>query len=318
MIIVNANADVINLSILNFSLLFISAIKTVFDAAKDSYLKVSSEEDNIPHFTSQNNFVKAFSSAQMIGAISSGLMLYFFPIWVSLFLDFLSFIATAILGVTLSKDYQLSSNKGKFEFFYYLISSTTALDIFVLRSICFWVGVGICNFYNTYILMGKFGLPTSVNAVLLFIQGAGGAFGGDLSKYLKQSGNSEERISFIGHTILAIGIAGFIFSPNYYVAFIAIFVSSLGVGGNMSSSQALRAKVVSSNFFAEFVIFEMIVGRVTGGAVGAIAKVWGTVGSRPIIFMLSSAGIILVTGFLHLKIRGRNSTATIVLDGKLS
>ncbi len=306
-IVFNANSEGIHLWGLYSCLLFINAIKTVFDTAKDSFSKIVAEEENISHLKTQSKLVGAFFNAQMIGAVSSGLMLYLFPIWVSLLLDLLSFIITAIIATTLSKNPRLSLVKARSEFFYYLISASTVLDIFFLRALGFWIGVGIFNYYNSYFLMSKFGLPSASNSLLVFIQGAGGAFGSLISNPLKVRGYDEKRISFIGHFILATGVIAFIFSPNAYIAFFSIFIASLGVGGNMSASQALRAKVVSTRFFAEFVVFEMIVGRVTGGFVGALSKHFGTNGNRPVVFMLAGATVILVTGFLHLKIRDQAS-----------
>lgn len=307
LIIINANSAVMNLWGLLSCLLLINTIKTVFDTAKDSFSKIIAEEENISHLTTQSKLVGAFFNAQMIGAISSGLMLCLFPIWVSLLLDLLSFITTAIIATTLSKDPRLSLVKARFEFFYYLISSSTLLDVFFLRAIGFWIGAGIFNYYNSYFLMSKFDLPSASNSMLVFIQGAGGAFGSLISNPLKERGHDEKRIAFIGHIILSAGVIIFTFSPNVYIAFISIFIASLGVGGNMSASQALRAKVVNTRFFAEFVVFEMIVGRLTGGFVGTLSKYFGTTGTRPVVFMLTGATVILFTGFLHLKIRGQAS-----------
>ncbi|MGK5088565.1 hypothetical protein WDW86_13485 [Bdellovibrionota bacterium FG-2] len=267
-------------------------LKQVFDGARDSYSKSIGSNDQ--HRSLQAGLLQAFYSAQVVGSILSFALIKTFGAYVPLFVDALSFFAAGALSLGLP-DGVKENQSSLFRPFKYLGKRPALLQIFLLRSVGYWIPVGIFNYLLFSVFFESFGTEP-LNSVWSYV--AIGLGSGVSSRLLaKEKGilshHKDTLIAAGALLLLAMTRFAFILVPSFGLSIAVLTIGGLCNGANAVTTQSLRRKLTTDEQFPEIVGLELVVGRFTDWAASTLILIAVTK------FGLSfSSGILISAGFL--------------------
>ena len=134
-----------NAGIILAILFFQTVLKQIFEGARETYSHAIGEAPE--QRVLQAQILHGFFSAQTFGPIISFILLKTLPIQIPLFIDAGSFLCAAIIALQLRKE--LKPKSGSFSILRplkYLAQSPNLRKIFFIRSIGYWIPVGIFNY----------------------------------------------------------------------------------------------------------------------------------------------------------------------------
>jgi MFS family permease len=283
-----------------------TVLKQVFEGARETYSKglgSTSEQRSL-----QAQLLHGFFGAQTIGPVVSFFLLKFLPIQVPLLLDALSFLFAALVVLRLQDRAQ--EHDLHFSILRpigYLRTSPALLRIFLLRSVGYWIPVGIFNYLLFSVIQDHYQLDIVNSAWIYAVIGLG-----SLSATLVLKDRTvvwadairklpDAKLAALALTVLAITRIGFLKLPSLGLALVVIAVGGICNGINVVTTQSLRRKLTTDAQFPEVVGLELVVGRLTDWAVASLflaAVSHGWLSYETGIWI--SAGSLVVLAGLHL------------------
>lgn len=269
--------DPIRISSIKIVFLFISTLQVIYANARDSFYKFATEHESKSHRETATGFFNSLYSAQLWGPIIAFALLQLFPIAIVLSLDFLSFLLTGIMILNLRFNPIMGNKEVDFKATWNHINDRIHIrDLFLLRSVVFWLGIAIINVEITNFMGKNFNWDGTWAALIWSTQGGGSLFGVWITKlrWFKSKSFPAWKISTVGLLILSLGVILLTFSKNEFSALISIFLTTVGAGLNAPASQQIRAEIISKQFFSQVVALELFVGRLVGATSGALAGIY--------------------------------------------
>jgi hypothetical protein len=257
--------------------LFISTLQVIYANARDSFYKFATENESKSHRETATGFFNSLYSAQLWGPIIAFALLQIFPIALVLSLDFLSFLFTGFMILNLHFNPIMGNKDVDFRATWsHICDRIDIRDLFLLRSVVFWLGIAIINVEITNFMGKNFNWNGTWAALIWSTQGGGSLFGVWITKtqWFKSKQLPAWKISTGGLITLSIGVVLLTFSKNELFALSSIFIATIGAGLNAPSSQQIRAEIVSKQFFSQVVSLELFVGRLVGATSGTLAGIY--------------------------------------------
>lgn len=267
----------VRIDLIKIVFLFISTLQVVYANARDSFYKFATENESRSHRDTATSFFRSIYNAQLFGPMIAFLLLQLFPVTVVLSLDFLSFFSTGLMILQLRFNPIMGNKDVNFKSTWNHINDRSELrDLFLLRSVVFWLGIAIINVEITNYMGKNFNWDGTWAALIWSTQGGGSLFGVWMTKtrWFGQKNLPAWKISTIGLLILSLGVILLTLSENEFLALGSIFLTTIGAGLNAPASQQIRAEIVTKQFFAQVVSLELLVGRLVGATSGTLAGIW--------------------------------------------
>lgn len=303
-VILNVSSKNISLTLLYTSIFVITALQQVFNNTREAYSKKISEEDNHPHFQSQSSFFKGMFGAQTVGPMIAFILIKATGIIFPLSVDLITFIVAAAISFYLKRNIHLHSPENFKSSIEYILRDSSRQTILVLRSIGFWIGIGLINYLQFPLIESNYHLSVIDMAWVFSIQGLGGYIGNEAIKKIRKERDTKEWvICLVGHFLLVLGGFLFLILNDFKFALFAMLFSSIGAGINMVASQSLRKQIISQKFFAQFVSIELILGRSSFWLISSVAKVSIESGVNYKIWYFVGLTFVFFVGLVHLRFK---------------
>jgi len=281
-------------------------LKRVFENARESYSKNLRSETT--HRSFQAELLHGFYKAQFLGPVLSLGLIYYLPIQVPLFIDSLTFLLAAIMALSLRQKEGFEERKHLLRPLTYLSKTPGLLAIFLLRSVAYWIPVGIFNYMLFGIVKNHYGLKLVQSAWVYAAIGMGSL----MASYLLKDSKTQKR-TWLGKMpngplaagallVLALTRVAFLSLPSYTIAMGVLVISGICNGLNATATQAIRSRLCTKNQFPEVVALEQIIGRSTDFLVQAFC-LWA-IANQVLSFrggIWLSAGLLVVVALLHFK-----------------
>lgn len=276
-VIAFSQVEPIRIDFIKMVFLLISTLQVIYANARDSFYKFATENERGSHRETATSFFKSIYNAQFFGPMIAFFLLQIFPVTLVLALDFLSFFSTFLMILQLRFNPIVGNKTVNFKSTWSHINAHIEMrDLFLLRSIVFWLGIAIINVEITNYMGKSFNWDGTWAALIWSTQGGGSLFGVWITK-TKWFGKKKLpawKISTIGLIVLSLGIILLTLSKTEFLALGSIFFATIGAGLNAPASQQIRAEIVTKEFFAQVVSMELLVGRIVGATSGSMAGIW--------------------------------------------
>ena len=246
---------------------FQTLLKQWFEGSRESYSKSLGEHSQQRSLQAQ--ILQSFYGAQIAGPVASFVLLKFLPVQIPLALDALSFLVAAILSRKLQDRKAETTQHSILRPLSYLGSHKGLRRIFLIRSVGYWVPVGIFNFLLFSVVQEHYKLDIVHSTWVYMAIGIGSilatfalkeqSFG--LLGRIKQF--SDTRLAAFALVLLAFSRVAFISLPTLWIALFFVVIGGFCNGLNAVTSQALRRKLTTQEQFPEVVGLELVVGKVT-------------------------------------------------------
>ena len=299
-VIISVKNNSISLWILYSCIFFITLFQQVFSTARDSFSKIITEDTKQSHFKNQSSILVGLFGAQTLGPLIAFILIKNLPLYIPLGIDFLTFIIAAGMATFIFHNRLISSHENYISTIKYIFNSRERSFLYLLRSVGFWFGIGLVNFLIFLIISHKFNLTVVDISFVFIIQGAGAFLGNVFLRKFKDRLILENwKICLFGHLLLGLGCFFFLISHTFLEALVPLFISAIGAGINLVSSQTIRREIITQNFFNHFIAAELILGRFSNWVISSIAMLSIENGAKYEVWYLIGVGIIIITGFLH-------------------
>ncbi len=285
---------------------FQALLKRVFENARETYSKNLRGETT--HRSFQAELLHGFYKAQFLGPVISLVLISYLPIQVPLYLDALTFLLAALMGMTLKQKEEIVERKNLLRPFTYLHKTPGLLAIFLLRSVAYWLPVGIFNYMLFGVVMDHYGLKLVQSAWVYAAIGMGSL----MASYLLKDSKTQKRtwlgrmpngpLAAVSLILLAFTRVAFLSLPSYAIAMLVLVISGICNGLNATATQAIRSRLCTKSQFPEVVALEQIVGRGTDFLVQSFC-LWA-IATKTLNFdqgIWISAALLVVVGMMHLK-----------------
>lgn len=282
----------------------LSFLKQIFESARETHSKIISEGAQVSHRVVQAQLLHGLYSAQVIGPIVSFLIVRSLPISVPIFIDSVSFLLAGLVAMSLSASPQVLQEKiSVIRPLRYLREFPALRKIFLLRSIGYWVPVGIFNYALFGVVTDHYGLALENSAWVYAAIGLGSVVASTLLKSAMPyfSSTSDGVLAFAALMGLGLTRLGFVYLPSFAVAMVVLAIGGVFNGLNAIATQSLRRKLSTTSQFPEIVGLELVVGKtadflVQSFVLSVVAS--GALGFQG--FVLVSAISLFVLSALHL------------------
>lgn len=306
-------------------LLVQTVLKQYFDGSRESYSK--SLASNKMQRSLQAEILNGFYSAQVIGPIIAFILLKNFPIYFALLLDCLSFLIAGFMAFKLLENREAHNSYSIFSPFSYLKKNTALAQIFLLRSIGYWIPIGIFNFllipvieehYNTHLLNSAWAYAViglgSVLASQALVLPSNAKDRRTIFEILigqlraKAALFHDGQLAFGALLILAVTRISFIYLPAFWIALGTLFVGGICNGTNAVATQSLRRKLASAQQLPEIIGLEIVIGRIVDFSVATLCKIGLDHGLTITQGIWFSAVFLFFLAWMHLSDRMREVT----------
>ena len=281
-------------------------LKRIFENSRESYSKNLRTETT--HRSFQAELLHGFYKAQFLGPIISLGLIYYLPIQIPLFIDSLTFLLAAGLALSLKQKESREIRKHLLKPLKYLHKTPGLLSIFLLRSVAYWIPVGIFNYMLFGIVKEHYGLKLVQSAWVYAAIGMGSL----MASYLLKDSKTK-KLTWLGKLpngplaagaliVLALTRVAFLSLPSFAIAMGVLVISGVCNGLNATATQALRSRLCTKAQFPEVVALEQIVGRTTDFLIQSFC-LWA-IASNLLDFtdgVWISAGLLIIVALLHLK-----------------
>ena len=287
-------------------LFFQTLLKQFFEGARETHSK--SLGTSTEHVSLQSQLLSGFYGAQFIGPIISFFLIRFLPIQVPLILDSCSFFVAALLSIALQNSPLKLNQVNILAPLKYLRSQSKLRDILLLRSVGFWISMGLFNYLLFSVVVDHFDLSIVNSAWVYSMLGLGAAAATNLTRNPWTGKASwigripEGWLAFFGQWGFAFIIFLFAEIPSFSVALVLLVFAGVFMGINAVATQALRRSLTTQSQFSEVVGLELILGRLTDISVTSLAFFTLSQGLLTYKTWIEiAAGCWLVCGALHLR-----------------
>ncbi|MEI7488148.1 MAG: MFS transporter [Chryseobacterium sp.] len=253
-----------------FGLLFAqSLLKEIFNNAKDSYSKLLRTDST--HLTFQAQILNGQFLAQFIGPLSIIFLVRVCSIQTILSFDALTFFYSAYTAYKLTNRERIALKKGLakdlasvFSPLFYARKIQGMSGYLLMRSVIFWIGTGMSNFFGVGIVATKFNLSLVNSAWTYFPNGLGAAVSSFSlkNKLIKSLSKCKlTTLAWVGLSIM--GVVRLFYSrvPYFWVVVVIYFFNGLGMGAHSVSTLTMRSKLTTKEQFAEVMGLETCLGR---------------------------------------------------------
>ena len=293
-----------------FAVIFFQTISNqYFAATRESYSKnVGAHSDQR---SLQSKLMQGFYSAQFVGPLISLVLIRTLGEEIPILGDALSFFVAAALCFGLPEGTK-PDRPSIFRPLTYVWKRPALLQIFVIRSVLYWIPTGIFNYMVFSVVSQRFGLRVIDTAWTYAAIGLGSLFGSTWLRHTKKiveargplaalARLSDAHVAFLALLALSVTRLSFMYVPNVYIALLIITAGGVCNGFNAVATQTIRRKLTNDREFPEIVGLELVLGRATDWIVATIC-LGGLYGAK-----LSyeqgiwiSAGGLFVLAWLHL------------------
>ena len=256
-----------------FILLCHSTLRQYFDGARETFSKSLAKQAE--QRTVQAQILHGLYSAQFLGPVLSFFLVTYLPIELPLWLDAVSFVVAAI-GATKLLDIGSRETSSILRPLTYLRKHPGLTQIFLIRSVGYWIPVGLFNYIIFAVLQDHYHAGL-VNAAWIY---ALIGLGSMSASHTLRTPNSflgstlgrlkDAEIAFLSLIVLAFTRIAFINLPALSFAAIVVAISGICNGLNAISTQSLRRKLTTDRQFPEIVGLELVVGRLADWAVSSL------------------------------------------------
>lgn len=256
---------------LTFSWLFIgiiffqSVFKQVFDSARECASKRLG--NSLTHRTLQAQLLQGLYGAQFIGPILSYLLIHYFDVKIPIFIDACSFAIATFMSLWLPNDKMQSTALSIRRPIKYLLTNASLRNVFLLRTLGYWVPVGIFNYLIFSVVESHYNLRIVNSAWVYTAIGFGSLIASTALK--KESWSilnlrkvDDQYIAFGALLLLGLTRIGFLNLPSFSSAMIILVIGGICNGLNATATQSLRRKFTTNGQFPEIIGLELIVGRI--------------------------------------------------------
>lgn len=255
---------------LMFGLLFAQAVlKEIFNNAKDSYSKLLRTDST--HLTFQAQILNGQFLAQFLGPLSIIFLVRIFSIQTILCFDAITFFYSAYTAYKLTNREKIALKKGLakdlssvFSPLFYARNIQGMSGYLFMRSVIFWIGTGMSNFFGVGIVATKFNLSLINSAWVYFPNGLGAAVSSFSlkNKLIKSlSKCSLTTLACVGMCVTGVVRLFYSSVPYFWVVVVIYFFNGLGMGAHSVSTLTMRSKLTTKEQFPEVMGFETCLGR---------------------------------------------------------
>ncbi|MGE0616311.1 MAG: hypothetical protein AB7P04_11790 [Bacteriovoracia bacterium] len=290
---------------------FSTAMKQYFEMARETYSQGLGE---VGHQRSlQAEILQGLYSAQFLGPLFALGFLQIVPMGWIFVLDGTSFLISASLCASLRGDRRAETVRASsLRPLGYLRRYPGLLQIFLIRSMGYWIPISLFNYLLFSVVTDHYGLPVEHSAIIYALTGLGSLVAAvnlraGRSRAARWAATlSDAKLAFLALAVLAVTRFLLIELPHFAWALLVLFISGLCNGVNAVTTQSLRRKLATPEQFPEVVGLELLVGKFFDWGVGTLAAAallnhWLTYQSG----MWLSAALTLALAFLHLSARLR-------------
>lgn len=252
---------------------FQTLFKQVFDSAREYASKKIGTLTT--HRSIQAQLLQGFYGAQFIGPILSFILIRYYGTKIPIFLDACSFAVASILSFWLPNEVIRTKTHSILNPLKYLFVSNSLRNIFFLRTIGYWLPVGIFNYLVFSIVQDHYNLTVENSAWVYTAIGFGSLIASVILKrenwkWISIHKIDDQFVAFGALLILAVTRIGFINLPSFSMAMAILVIGGICNGLNATATQSLRRKFTTNTQFPEIVGLELIVGRFVDWAVSAL------------------------------------------------
>lgn len=242
-----------------------SFLKQVFDSAREYASKRLG--NNLTHRTFQAQLLQGLYGAQFIGPILSYLLINSFGVEIPIFLDACSFAVATIVSLWLPNENMPSTVLSIRQPIKYILANASLRNIFLLRTLGYWIPVGIFNYLIFSVVESHYNLKIVNSAWVYTAIGLGSLLASTALKKESWSrfnfGNiDDQHLAFGALLLLGVTRIGFLNLPSFSSAMIILMIGGICNGLNATATQSLRRKFTTNRQFPEIVGLELIVGRI--------------------------------------------------------
>lgn len=245
----------------------------IFDSTKNHHSKLIGVSDD-QHVSNEIQLLKYLFAAQTVGPMISIGLINFFPLWVPLFIDILTFIVCIIMALRLTKlPLDNASDYSFLKPFKYIWNFPKLRDITLLRSFGFWFGAGIFDFLIFPWIRHKYNISITNIAWFYVCLGAGGSLGTALiqnpltqSKWLLGRYQMWQ-LAIFGNIGMSLTMIFFWITDSVWTAAGISVVHGLFMGILAGSTQSIRKLESTDRQFPEIISMEIMIGRFTATVV---------------------------------------------------
>lgn len=239
-----------------------SILKQIFDGARETYSKFLAAEGE--HRTFQAELLHSLYGAQIIGPLLSLVLLRSLGAIIPLWIDALSFGITAWLCWKLPTGNSLQSYS-ILRPITYLGKNHGLLQILLLRSVGYWLPVGLFNYLLFTVAAERYGVSPQNMPWTYVAIGLGSVIS---SQFLRANRGyiariKDATIASLALSFLAFARLAFLIVPSFGWALLVLALGGISNGANAVTTQSLRRKLATDDQFPEIVGLELVLGRIT-------------------------------------------------------
>lgn len=256
---------------------FVSILNQWFGIARDSLCEAIGKSDEKRSLIA--GLLDGYFSAQIIGSVLSFICIIVLPQALPILLDSFSFFAAAFLAIQLD-DSKWKITYNPFRSFQSIVSNPGLLQIFLLRSVGFWIPVGVFNYFRFSVIKDYYHLDI-LNSVWIDVAiGAGGLLA---MKAISRRGSSkvgflalkDYQLAVIALSFVALSRLALINLPNVIMGIGVVLVAGFASGINAVTTRSIRAKL-SDAVAADrpnIIALELIVGQFSAFTAASVSTI---------------------------------------------
>lgn len=248
-------------------------LKQYFDISRESYSKFLATPAQQRGF--QAELLQGLYSAQFVGPLLAVVSIRSFPLYLPLLVDAISFLVTSAMCVSLCANQRIST-ASIFGPLRYLFRTPGLREIFLIRSVGYWIPISIFNYLLFAVVTEKFGIGIENTAYVYAFTGLGSFAAATWlrSKRLWLSGLmaswTDAKIACGALLCLSVTRIAFLKANSFELAVLVVALAGLCNGFNAVTTQSLRRKFATPAQFPEVVGLELVVGKFMDWVIGTL------------------------------------------------
>lgn len=240
----------------------------IFSAARETLSKGITKCEN-EHQNMQSELLSGFYSAQFIGPLAAVVMVVIFGPRIPLLFDMVSFIFCGFCAFFIKSHVSYDEKMHILRPFKYLGKKVSLLKILLMRTMGFWVPIGIYNYIIFKLAEKAFQdlLPKQntilATAFIYSLIGLGALVGNLIirNNFVGLKKLSNNYIAYIANILMGFSLLMFTIISGAKELLVINFLLAVGLGMNALSTQTIRRMLASNSEFGEIVALEVIIGR---------------------------------------------------------
>ena len=250
------------------------------------------------------NLLDGYFTAQVVGSVISFVCLVYLPITVPILLDALSFFLAASIAINLAPE-TAHARYNPLTAITVIFRTSGLREIFLLRSLGFWLPIGLFNYFRFSVINQHYGLDI-VNSVWVDVAiGAGGMVAVRLLNFRGSAlfgALKDYQITIAALLIMAATRIAFINLPSIYLGLAVVFLAGIASALNAISTRSIRAKLSDSvsAHRGNIIALELVTGQIAAFLVAGLSTYLSThFGMTYVTGMISSCGLLILLAGAH-------------------